>query len=121
MPINKAIIINIRVSWFQASAFYSKRKKSKRLEERQEKEGRKQNQFVIPDNCGDSDIELDDDVLDEAYDDDVLDPDFLLNVQDDDLAHDSAPSTSGKHLNSCKCLVCLFWSPFLKGRVLPVI
>ena len=40
-----------------------------------------------------SDIEVEDDTVDEIYDDDVVDPDYLLDIPDDELT----PTASGKH------------------------
>ena len=50
--------------------------------------------WVAPQSSADSDIEIDEETLEEAFDDDVLDPDFFLNNYDDD---DLTPTASGKH------------------------
>ena len=61
-----------------------------------------QSQYLIPP-CEDSDMELEEDVLDDILDgDDTLDPDFILNLPDD-----LTPTASGKQWN-------LF---FLKGQI----
>ena len=44
--------------------------------------------YIVAPTCSDSDMEVEDDVLE---DDDSLDPDFLLNLPDD-----LTPTTSGK-------------------------
>ena len=50
-------------------------------------------QYVVPHDCGDSDLEVEDDFLDALDDDDDLDADFFLDLQEDQLT----PTTSGKH------------------------
>ena len=74
-----------------ASSFYSsKSRTSRRLAARALEEQRTLTQYVIPNNCADSDMEVEDD-LEEDYDDDVIDPDYF-DIQDEHLT----PSTSGK-------------------------
>ena len=55
-------------------------------------EERTLSQYVMPNDCADSDMEVEDDAFEEALDDDVLDTDFFLDLQEDHLI----PSTSGK-------------------------
>ena len=53
--------------------------------------------YIVPSACSDSDIEVEDEMLDE--DDDVLDPDFQLNLPDDLI-----PTSSGNKLNNWNLL-----------------
>lgn len=57
--------------------------------------------WVAPQTSADSDIEVEDELLEEAMDDDSLDPDFLLNMNVDDLT----PTASGKHIQCTKTSV----------------
>ena len=52
-----------------------------------------QTRFLIPPTCADSDMEVEVDALDDAFDCEP-DPDFLLNLPDD-----LTPTTSGKQWN----------------------
>ena len=55
--------------------------------------GSKTSKWLAPQTSADSDIEVEDELLEEAMDDEALDPDFLLNMTADDLT----PAASGKH------------------------
>lgn len=70
-------------------SFYSGLRRSTRRLAQYEEE--KCSHFLIPASCDDSDIEVEDDALDDVFDDDTLDPDFLLNLPDD-----LTPTASGK-------------------------
>ena len=107
------VVTNVISSSFQinAAGFYSKRDRKCK--------------WVAPQSSTDSDIELDEETLEEAFDDDVLDPDFFLDNYDDD---DLTPTASGKHKQCIKTNVlkgpvfclgghlkgqeCLFWCNF---------
>ena len=90
-------IINIFFLSFQlpVSSFYAaKPRTSTRLAAaRAQEEARTLAPYVVPNNCGDSDLEIEDDTLVDDFDDDVLDSDFFLDLQDDHLT----PTASGKH------------------------
>ena len=53
-------------------------------------------QYVMPNDCADSDLEVEDN-FEEDFDDDVIDPDYF-DIQDEHLT----PSTSGKQWNKFK-------------------
>ena len=72
-------------SLFQASASYSG-PRTRRQGQQVDPE-----HFLIPATCADSDLDVDDDILEDAMDDDTLDSDFLL-----DLPDDLTPTVSGK-------------------------
>ena len=62
----------------QASSFYGRVRRT-HLQTMDNHQARAS--YIVPPACGDSDMEIEDEVLDE--DDDVLDPDYLLNIPDD--------------------------------------
>lgn len=75
-------------SLFEVSTFYSQTRRAT-LDEMST-----QTQCLLPP-CSDSDMEVEDDALDDMLDDDdALDPDFLLNVPDY-----LTPTTSGTQWN----------------------
>ena len=59
----------------QASSFYGRVRRT-HLQTMDNHQARAS--YIVPPACGDSDMEIEDEVLDE--DDDVLDPDYLLNT-----------------------------------------
>ena len=77
-----------------AGCFYSKK--------------RTNTKWLAPVSSAHSDIEVEDDALEEDFDDDVLDPDFLLDIPDDDLT----PTASGKHTQQ----MFFKWPRVLFGR-----
>lgn len=60
--------------------FYSGARRTRQQDQREKDT---HSYFLIPPNCSDSDMEVEDDALDEILDEDSLDPDFLLNLPDD--------------------------------------
>ena len=89
-------ITNIIFLSFQlpCSSFYAAQPRtSRRLAARALEEQRTLRPYVMPNDCADSDMEVEDDLDEEAFDDDVLDPDFFLDLNEDQLT----PTASGKH------------------------
>ena len=75
-------------SLFQVSTFYSRPRRTTLDGEST------RTHYLLPP-CSDSDMEVEDDALDDMLDDDdTLDPDILLNLPDD-----LTPTTSGKQWN----------------------
>ena len=93
------ILINISITniiflSFQlpCTSFYSAQPRtSRRLATRAMEEQRTLRPYIMPNDCGDSDIEVEDEL--EDIDDDDLDPDFLMDLNEDLLT----PTASGKH------------------------
>ena len=87
-------ITNIIFLSFQqsVSSFYSAQPRtSRRLAARALEERRTLSQYVVPPDSAASDMEVEDDTLEELDNDDV-DPDFIFDIQDENLT----PTTSGK-------------------------
>ena len=57
------------------------------------------NQYLVPNSGADSDIEVEDDSLEDVLDDDFLDPDFTIDLDEDNLT----PTVSGKQCHQCYC------------------
>ena len=89
-------ITNIIFLSFQlpCSSFYAAQPRTiRRLAARALEEQRTLRPYGMPNDCADSDMEVEDDLDEEAFDDDVIDPDFFLDLNEDQLT----PTPSGKH------------------------
>ena len=56
-------------------------------------------QYLVPNTGADSDLEVEDDALEDGLDDDYLDPDFFIDLDEDNLT----PTVSGKQCHQCYC------------------
>ena len=72
------------MSTFQTRKFYGKSQPERNL-------------WIVPETAADSDLELDDDTIEETVDDDILDPDFILELADDD---ELTPTSLGLYIQS---------------------